>query len=396
MKVLPSIFQRALPVLKKLEEAGYQAYFVGGSVRDLLLNRTTNDIDIATSALPEQVKEVFPKTIDVGIEHGTVVAVYNKIPYEITTFRSEDNYKDHRRPESVTFITSLKEDLQRRDFTINAMAMDSTGEIHDPFRGREDLKEKVIRTVGDADERFKEDALRMMRAVRFMSQLNFKIETETIKSIENNRNTLKYIAVERISAEFEKLVSAPYKRSSFNILEETKLYEYLPELKEEVVMSAAALPIDHLSNEQMWLLLNYLTKPRSGFLDPWRLPAKKMKYITKAIAFLCERKESEWDSYRLYHAGVSMAVDVERVYQVLNTSDGKTDESCLKDLHDALPIKSRAELELSGNDLMKWTGKTGGPWIKDIIEKTERAVIEGEIPNQNSSIREWLGLCNHQ
>ncbi|MGD6803326.1 CCA tRNA nucleotidyltransferase [Rossellomorea vietnamensis] len=396
MIMLPDLFQRALPVLKELEDAGYQAYFVGGSVRDLLLNRKTNDIDIATSALPHQVKAVFPKTIDVGIEHGTVVAVYNQTPYEITTFRSEDDYKDHRRPDSVTFITSLKEDLQRRDFTINAMAMDSSGEIHDPFLGREDLKARLIRTVGDADERFKEDALRMMRAVRFMAQLDFSIDADTFNSILNNRDTLQYIAIERLSAEFEKLLAAPYKRASFKVMEETRLYEFLPELKGEVVRTAAVLPVDHLTNGQMWLLLNHLSQYSSDFLNHWRLPSKKIKYISSASSFLSRRMEKEWTAYSVYLAGMPAAIDVERVYQVLNSSVGKADDSYLRDMHDSLSIKKRDELDLSGNDLMKWTGKTGGPWIKELIEKTERAVIQGEVPNEKSTIREWLGLCNHQ
>ncbi|TYS19149.1 CCA tRNA nucleotidyltransferase [Rossellomorea vietnamensis] len=396
MIMLPALFQRALPVLKKLEDAGYQAYFVGGSVRDLLLNRKTNDIDIATSALPQQVKAVFPKTIDVGIEHGTVVAIYNQIPYEITTFRSEDDYKDHRRPDSVTFITSLKEDLQRRDFTINAMAMDSSGEIHDPFLGREDLNAMVIRTVGDADERFKEDALRMMRAVRFMAQLNFNINIDTFNSIMNNRKTLQYIAVERLSAEFEKVLGAPYKRSSFKVMEETGLHESLPQIKGEVVRAAADMLVDHLTNEQMWLLLNHLSQNGPDFLEPWRLPSKKVKYISRTLSFLSDRMEKEWTPYSIYLAGMPAAIDVERVYQVLNSSVGKADDSYLRDMHDSLPIKKRDELDLSGNDLMKWTGKAGGAWIKDLIEKTERAVIQREVPNEKSTIREWLGLCNHQ
>ncbi|MGM0845939.1 MAG: CCA tRNA nucleotidyltransferase [Bacillota bacterium] len=394
--MLPAIFQQALPVLNKLENAGYEAYFVGGAVRDLLLNRETNDIDIATSALPEQVKDVFTKTIDVGIEHGTVVVIFNNNSYEITTFRSEDDYKDHRRPESVTFITSLKEDLQRRDFTINAMAMDSSGEVHDPFMGKADIKQRMIRTVGNADERFQEDALRMMRAVRFMAQLDFDIDTDTCNSIVQNRSTLQYIAVERLSAEFEKLLSAPYKRSSFEVLENTKIYEFLPGLQAEVVRYASALPVNDLTNEQMWLLLSCLSEDHSVFLNSWRLPVKKVKYISKAVSFISKRKVSEWDSYSLYLAGLRLALDVEGVYGVLNSSDGKIDGSYLMDLHAALPIESRNQLDLTGNDLMKWTGKNGGPWIKDLIEKTERAVIQGEVQNRKSTIREWLGLCNHQ
>ncbi|WP_456274252.1 CCA tRNA nucleotidyltransferase [Bacillus sp. AK031] len=394
--MLPELFEQARPVLRKLEEAGYQAFFVGGAVRDLLLNRSTNDIDIATSALPEEVKSVFPKTIDVGIEHGTVVVINKSVPYEITTFRSESGYRDHRRPESVTFITSLREDLKRRDFTMNAIAMDSSGRIHDPFQGEEDLKACMIRTVGAADERFKEDALRMMRAVRFMAQLNFKVNIETFESIKQNGKTLNYIAVERVTAEFEKLLSGKYKEASFKTMERTGLHRYLPGLNsgEEAFRSLGMLSYNHLTNVQMWLLLVYLSKDGTSFLENWRLPSKKAKYITRAHSFLLSRITKEWDQYALYQAGYQTAVDVETVYAVLNHCKAKADE--LKKSFDKLPIKDRGQLQLTGNDLMEWTGKTGGAWIKEELKKAEMAVIKGKIPNEKNAIREWLGLCNHQ
>jgi tRNA nucleotidyltransferase (CCA-adding enzyme) len=395
--MLPTLFKQALPVLKKLEDAGYQAYFVGGAVRDLLLNRQTNDIDIATSALPEEVKAVFSKTVDVGIEHGTVVAIYNDTPYEITTFRSEEEYKDFRRPDSVTFITSLKEDLQRRDFTINAIAMDSSGGIHDPFEGEADIKAKVIRTVGSADERFKEDALRMMRAVRFMAQLNFTMEIDTFESIKRNGGNIRFIAIERLSAEFEKLLAGRFKKASIDSLKETGLFKYLPGLKENVLKSVMKFPVDHLSNEQMWLLLSYLSKDEAeNLMEQWRLPSKKIKYISKAESFLSERTEKEWSPYSLYLSGISTALDVEKVYQALYHHSETVNDDQLEEIYEKLPIKNRGQLELTGNDLMDWTGKKGGPWIKEILDKTEKAVINAEIPNQKSIIREWLGLCNHQ
>ncbi|WP_421379188.1 CCA tRNA nucleotidyltransferase [Bacillus salacetis] len=393
--MLPTHFENALPVLKKLEEAGYQAYFVGGAVRDLLMKRPTNDVDIATSALPEEVKAVFPKTIDVGIEHGTVVVIFNETPYEITTFRSEEEYKDFRRPESVTFITSLKEDLQRRDFTINAIAMDSSGGIHDPFGGESDIHAKIIRTVGSAEERFKEDALRMMRAVRFMAQLDFEMESETLESVRRNGANIRFVAIERLSAEFEKLLSGSFKKASIASLVATGLYKYLPALQRKVLESAASLPVNRLTNEQMWLLVSFLSKGEENLMEHWRLPSKKIKYISKAVKFLSGRMEREWDRYTLYLAGISTAYDVEEVYRVLKLSD-QTGRAELEKLYDELPIRNRGELAVTGNDLMKWSGKSGGPWIKEILDNTEKAVINSIIPNQKSTIREWLGLCNHQ
>ncbi len=160
---IPEEFKRALPILNTLKDAGYEAYFVGGSVRDTLLGLPIHDVDIATSAYPEEVKQIFNKTVDTGIEHGTVMVLDHGEGYEITTFRTESTYQDYRRPEKVEFVRSLQEDLKRRDLTINALAMDAAGEIIDLFDGLTDLKMKVIRAVGDPNERFNEDALRMMR-----------------------------------------------------------------------------------------------------------------------------------------------------------------------------------------------------------------------------------------
>src|SRR5699024_1116338 len=169
---------RAVPVLNKIIEAYFESYFVGGSVRDHLLNLEVNDVDIATSALPHEIKQIFKRTVDVGIEHGTVLVLYNDESYEITTFRTESTYKDFRRPDSVTFVRSLREDLKRRDFTMNAIAVDIDGHVFDPYEGIKDLKAEIIRAVGNPHERFREDALRMMRAVRFAAQLDFEIEEE--------------------------------------------------------------------------------------------------------------------------------------------------------------------------------------------------------------------------
>ncbi|MCL2858873.1 MAG: CCA tRNA nucleotidyltransferase, partial [Streptococcaceae bacterium] len=179
LQVLPKEFVQALSVLEKIKSAGYEAYFVGGSVRDALLNRQIHDVDIASSAYPEEIKQIFPYTIDVGIEHGTILVLMGKEQsdqYEVTTFRTESTYTDYRRPDAVDFVRDLGEDLKRRDFTINAFAMDTDGTIIDQFDGLTDLKEKCIRAVGQATDRFNEDALRIMRAMRFSASLDFDIE----------------------------------------------------------------------------------------------------------------------------------------------------------------------------------------------------------------------------
>ena len=199
---IPSEFQQALPVLKTIQDNGFEAYFVGGSVRDTIMGLPIHDVDIATSAYPAEVKALFKKTVDTGIEHGTVMVIDHGEGYEVTTFRTESGYQDYRRPDKVTFVRSLADDLKRRDLTINALAMDMNGKIVDLFGGLDDLKNHLIRAVGVPAERYHEDALRMMRTVRFASKLDFAIDPTTEKAIAENAPLLAKIAVERIHEEW--------------------------------------------------------------------------------------------------------------------------------------------------------------------------------------------------
>lgn len=197
-------------IIHKLEESGFEAYAVGGCVRDTLLNRTPGDWDITTSALPAQVKTLFRRTIDTGIEHGTVTVMLGKEGFEVTTYRLDGVYCDGRHPSSVTFTPSLTKDLKRRDFTINAMAYHPGKGIVDCFNGMTDLELKIIRCVGDPEERFREDALRMLRAVRFAAQLGFSIEKNTRDAICRLAKNLRLISQERIQAELVKLLTSPH------------------------------------------------------------------------------------------------------------------------------------------------------------------------------------------
>ena len=197
-------------MIQTLEAAGYEAYAVGGCVRDSVLGRIPADWDITTSALPEQVKELFHRTIDTGIEHGTVTVMMDKEGFEVTTYRVDGEYRDHRHPEQVNFTGELKEDLRRRDFTINAMAYNDRCGMVDAFGGIEDLKHGVIRCVGVARERFEEDALRILRAVRFAAQLGFEIEKETADAARALAGNLKDISAERIQTELVKLLVSPH------------------------------------------------------------------------------------------------------------------------------------------------------------------------------------------
>ncbi|MCR5099752.1 MAG: CCA tRNA nucleotidyltransferase [Butyrivibrio sp.] len=201
-----NIPNNAKKVLDTIHEAGFEAYVVGGCVRDSILGRNPEDWDITTSARPEQVKKLFKRTIDTGIAHGTVTVMIDKEGFEVTTYRIDGEYLDGRHPENVIYTGSLKEDLERRDFTINAMAYNDEEGLVDEFDGLGDIKRKLIRCVGNAEKRFDEDALRIMRAIRFSAQLGYDIDEDTKSAIENKSKDLEKISAERIQTELVKLL----------------------------------------------------------------------------------------------------------------------------------------------------------------------------------------------
>ena len=202
--------RKAEDIIEKIQTAGYEAYAVGGCIRDSILGKEPDDWDITTSAKPEEVKMLFDRTIDTGIQHGTVTVMIGKEGFEITTYRIDGKYEDSRHPKDVTFTSNLKEDLRRRDFTINAMAYNSKDGLIDLYEGVQDMKQGLIRCVGDAEERFTEDALRMMRAVRFSAQLGYAIEENTKKAIRKLAPTIQNISAERIRTELVKLMTSAH------------------------------------------------------------------------------------------------------------------------------------------------------------------------------------------
>ena len=216
-------------IIETIEQAGFEAYAVGGCVRDSILGRIPDDWDITTSAKPEDIKRIFRHTVDTGIQHGTVTVLINKECYEVTTYRIDGEYEDSRHPKEVIFTPLLAEDLKRRDFTINAMAYNDTKGIIDLFGGREDLKARVIRCVGNPIERFGEDALRIMRAVRFSAQLGYQIEAKTEEAIKELAHTLKHISVERIQVELVKLLVSSHPGYVLKLYELGLTKIFLPE-----------------------------------------------------------------------------------------------------------------------------------------------------------------------
>lgn len=216
-------------IIQKLNDHGYEAYAVGGCVRDALLHRVPQDWDITTSAKPQEVKALFSHTIDTGIQHGTVTVMLDHVGYEVTTYRIDGEYQDSRHPKEVTFTGDLLEDLKRRDFTINAMAYSDEGGLVDAFQGQEDLKKGIIRCVGDPMERFKEDALRMLRAVRFSAQLGFEIEERTAEAIRRLAPTIGKVSAERIQVELIKMLTSNHPEAIGTAYELGLTAVFLPE-----------------------------------------------------------------------------------------------------------------------------------------------------------------------
>ena len=219
-------------IINVLESNGHEAYAVGGCVRDCILGKVPHDWDITTSALPEQVKALFSRTFDTGIEHGTVTVLMQGVGYEVTTYRVDGKYEDGRHPKEVTFTASLEEDLKRRDFTINAMAYNDTRGLVDLFGGKEDLDNGIIRAVGNPTERFTEDALRMLRALRFSAQLGFEIEPNTYEAIKTLAPTLERISAERIQVELVKLVTSDHPEKIRDVYETGLTQIFFPEFDE--------------------------------------------------------------------------------------------------------------------------------------------------------------------
>ena len=219
-------------ILSRLKEHGFEAYVVGGCVRDSLLHKTPHDWDITTAAKPEEILTIFLDipVLETGLKHGTVTLLLDHEPYEVTTFRVDGDYSDGRHPDSVSFTTNIRHDLARRDLTVNAMAYNPESGLIDPFGGREDLKDKIIRCVGDPHKRFSEDALRLMRTIRFAAMLGFEIAPETLRAVHDLSQTIPCVAKERIFSEFVKTVCAPYAAEALRAAPEL-IFAAVPQLE---------------------------------------------------------------------------------------------------------------------------------------------------------------------
>ena len=287
-------------IIERIEKNGFEAFAVGGCIRDSLLGRVPNDWDITTSAKPADIMNIFENTVETGIEHGTVTVVIDKEPYEVTTYRIDGDYTDGRHPDSVEFTENIEEDLSRRDFTINAMAYNNSTGLVDVFGGREDLENRVIRCVGNPKKRFEEDALRMMRGIRFSAQLGFSIDKDTFKAIEEMADSISAVSIERINVEFTKTLMSDAKK--IMIYHETGILKnVLPELytieKENLRKDFSIEKSIKMGIDCADLCKKDLSCRLAGFfvyineaigIENTKKILKKMRYDNKTISKTCE------------------------------------------------------------------------------------------------------------
>ena len=388
------LFLEALPVMQQLVDAGYEAYFVGGSVRDMLLHKPISDVDIATSATPQEVKEIFPHTVDVGIEHGTVMVIHHKEGYEVTTFRTEEGYEDFRHPDKVTFVRSLEEDLKRRDFTINALAIGIDDQLMDFFDGIGDLERQCIRCVGDAKERFNEDALRMFRAVRFVGQLGFQIEENTKNAISLLKMNLSKVAVERMKVEFEKMIQSSYRKDALKLFVETGLYKACPlfDGKGEILLKLAEFPIKEMSVLQAWILfvdeLKLSDKEVTHLLKSWKSSNEQIRDVLVGYKTYRARKEEEWNFFIAYDCPYEVACEVERLLIAQNKS---TSMEGLEATYQSLPIRSMNDIQLNGHDIIRILKlEKKGPIIGQVLKTVEKMILEQSIENDAEILEAYV------
>ena len=448
-----NIPEPARKIIDRLNEHGYEAYVVGGCVRDMILKREPGDWDITTSARPEQVKALFTRTLDTGIQHGTVTIMVGKEGYEVTTFRVDGDYTDGRHPDTVTFTPSLEEDLKRRDFTINAMAVCLNkarfGELVDPFGGMADMKEKTIRTPLDPDITFSDDPLRMMRCIRFATQLNFYIDDDTFESLCRNKDRIEIISRERIADELNKIILSPIPSKGFVELERSGLLPLIfPELaalqgvetrngrshKDNFYHTLEVLDNISKKTDNLWLrwaaLLHDIAKPATKRWEPkagWtfhnhnfigekmipnifrkmKLPMnEKMKYVQKMVSLhmrpiviaddvvtdsavrrlLFEAGDDIDDLMTLCEADIT-SKNMERKQRFLNNFQLVRQK--LKDLEEKDRVRN-FQPPVSGEEIMETFGLQPCREVGALKSAIKDAILDGVIPNEYEAAHAFM------
>lgn len=391
------LFLEAQPILKRIESHGYEAYFVGGCVRDTILDKPIHDIDIASSALPHEIEDIFYNTIDVGKEHGTIIVVDKHVSYEITTFRTEGNYSDFRHPDTVNFVRDLREDTLRRDFTINALAFDAEGRLFDYHQGLADLNQQLIRAVGVPAERFQEDALRIVRAIRFASQLGFQIEPQTFEAIQQFAHLLPKIAVERVRIELSKYFQGEYFCENALLLFETHISQHLPLLNAldcqlALLYMKEQIPSSIKVEENFaWFLftkgLGLNSNAASNFLRKWTHSnqlIQDVKDLYEIDALIQEESLTFWE---VYHFKIELLNAIEAKQHYLEP----TYQPKASQLFNQLNIHEKSDLAVDGKIVMKWLGlEKGNAQLGALLREIEYRVVMKQLPNEEEAIKAFV------
>lgn len=432
---IPSYIENVISIL---ENGSHQAFIVGGCVRDSIMGREPSDWDITTSALPEETKECFKeyKTLDTGIKHGTVTVLTDSRVVEITTFRKEEGYSDNRHPDRVNFVKDIESDLSRRDFTVNAMAYNPKTGLADPFSGQEDIEKKVIRCVGDGEKRFTEDALRIMRALRFSSVLGFEIEEETSRCIHKLKGLLKNVSAERLRDELMKLLSG---KDAYRVLKEYDdvFFTLIPELEKEKgteqncvyhiydVWEHTLTAVREADNDpvlRLTMMLHDIAKPRCKVTDEkgidhfpghaavgadmafdilkgLKFDNKTISTVTKLVLHHDDRVYNDLKKLPLYVAefGFDFCLMLDRVSRADTLGQNKRFfnvlEKCDKYIEELEKLRSsglcldKRDLEITGSDLRKlgYEGREIGKKFDEIFEK----VLLRELDNDKEKLLEY-------
>lgn len=358
------MLDNALKLIKELTNHNYRAYIVGGFVRDYLLGISSQDIDVATNATPREIKEVFPDGFLPSEDYGSVIVKKYGLRFEITTFRKEFDYQNHRRPGEIQYIDDLYQDLLRRDFTINAICIDEDGQVIDFLGGRDDLNRKLIRTIGDSDERFQQDALRILRAIRFATVLDFQLDGEVANAIYQHRNLLKELSYQRKKEELDKMFVSGHAKRGIDMLLEFHLDKYLE--------------LDNLSKVEntdslvgIWSILNVEDK------YPFSNNEKELMKNIRIVMNL-----NNYDPMALYRYGLY----VNSVAGEMKGLDKKKITECYRDL----VIHHRRDLALSSEEIMDYLQKSPGEYLSDIYEDVEREVLYHRLANDKKSLLDYI------
>lgn len=381
-------------IIGSLEEHGFEGFAVGGCVRDSLLKKTPKDWDITTDALPVDMKKIFKKTFDTGIAHGTVTVLMDGVGYELTTYRIDGNYSDGRHPDSVSFSKNLSEDLCRRDFTINAMAYSNKKGIVDLFDGRKDLQNGIIRAVGDAKKRFDEDALRMLRAVRFASQLGFKIDDDTFEAIKEKAKLLSKVSKERIFVELNKSLCGDFAQN-IKMVYTSGLYKYIGKEFAKLDKSIYDFYPRKFHNKKHMYWAAFLENIENVEAVKKILFELKSDNATRNNAYLLVKElknplpSSDEDiRWSLHRIGADLFCDYIEILKSDKKNVNILDKIDTIENRYSLILKENhayeiSMLDITGKDLMD-IGISKGPKIGEVLEFLLKKVIENPLNNEKS------------